>query len=102
MEMHRQGDILFVRVNENEIPEDAREQKDGVVAKGEVTGHHHRIKPGAVATLLVAANMAAWIRAKGDTDIVHEEHDTITLPPGDWEVRRQREYEPAGWRQVAD
>lgn len=101
MEMHRQGDILFIKT-ETGIPQDTKEQKDGIVAKGEVTGHHHRIGDGVKAALFVAANMSAWIRVKQKTDILHEEHNTVTLPVGEWEVRRQREYEPGGWRQVKD
>jgi hypothetical protein len=33
---------------------------------------------------------------------VHEEHDPIRIPPGAYRVVRQREYEPRGWRAVAD
>ncbi len=32
----------------------------------------------------------------------HEEHPAVPLPPGRYEVRRQREYTPEGWRQVED
>jgi hypothetical protein len=34
--------------------------------------------------------------------VVHDEHDTITLPPGDYEVVRQREYQPEAPQWVAD
>ncbi|NES46889.1 MAG: hypothetical protein F6K20_38270, partial [Moorea sp. SIO2C4] len=34
--------------------------------------------------------------------LTHEEHKAIELPYGSWMVRIQREYEPQGWRYVAD
>lgn len=34
--------------------------------------------------------------------IVHEEHATVTLPPGEYEVIRQREYAPEAPQWVAD
>jgi hypothetical protein len=32
-----------------------------------------------------------YLRLKEDTDLSHEEHSTIKLPPGDFEVRIVRE-----------
>ena len=34
--------------------------------------------------------------------LTHEEHQKVSIPQGDWLVRIQREYEPDGWRYVAD
>jgi len=96
--MYRQGDLLFVQA---EIPQDAEQQDDGVIARGEVTGHMHRISDGAKAVLMVAAAQA-YVRAMRDAEIVHDEHNAITLPAGDWQVVRQSEYTPSGWRQVED
>jgi hypothetical protein len=44
----------------------------------------------------------AYIRARYRAAVDHEEHATVMLPAGEYQVVRQREYEPAGWRQVAD
>ena len=98
-EMHRQGDIGFVKCDE--IPKGAKAQKDGIIARGEVTGHTHRIKNSNMGTLKVLAG-AAYLCAKKRMSIVHEEHNTINLPPGNWMVIRQREWTPEGWRQVVD
>jgi hypothetical protein len=98
MEMHiRQGDLLFVR---SEIPVEATEIADGVLARGEATGHTHRVRPGTTVALLAAG--MAYVRALSEAYVDHEEHTTVILPPGDWAVRRQREYRPDGWRQVQD
>jgi hypothetical protein len=100
-EMYRQGDLLFIRVND--IPEDATVKASGVIAEGEVTGHTHAIAhPGVDAVLKIAAGIA-YIQAMQDvTPIVHQEHNTIELPAGNWVVHRQREYTPEGYRTVQD
>jgi len=97
--MIRQGDLLFVKTDE--IPQEAKEDKTGIIARGEATGHTHRIRPGQQAALLIAAGMA-YINAMRECAIDHQEHSTVVLPPGEWEVKRQREYVPDGWRMVAD
>lgn len=98
--MYRQGDLLFVPIAA--IPAVATPVRDGVIARGEVTGHAHRLQISRGRTLLIAAGVM-YIRAMNRVATVdHEEHGPIALPPGNYEVRRQREYEPAGWRNVSD
>ncbi len=97
--MIRQGDLLFVRCES--IPADAARAVDGVIARGEGSGHSHRLRAGRGRMLFIAAGVA-YVRARYRAMIDHEEHGTVTLPPGAYKVTRQREYEPTGWRQVAD
>jgi len=99
MKMIRQGDLLFIRRTED-VPE-GDILTDGIVARGEATGHNHKITPGVKAALIMAAGMM-YIKAAEACSIDHQEHETVTLPPGNWTVQRQREYQPDGWRQVAD
>ncbi len=96
--MYRQGDILFVETDE--IP-NGTECKDGIIARGEVTGHSHRIAARVQAVVYLAAAMK-YIHAVGEAQVVHEEHGTIHLPPGKYQCIRQQEYTPEGWRQVED
>lgn len=101
----RQGDILFERDDltwQNKSPEDATIQDDGVVAKGEVTGHMHRISDGTKATLMIAAAMAYVRSISEDAEVVHDEHNSVVLPTGNWNVVRQKEYTPRGWVLVDD
>jgi hypothetical protein len=39
-------------------------------------------------------------------DVVHlrglDTHETLRLPRGTWEIRRQQEWSPEGWRRVED
>ena len=99
MKMYRQGDLLFVECNE--IPGDAEKIDTGILARGEATGHHHSLRSSARNVALMAAGVA-YVQAPSKAHIDHQEHHTITLPAGNWAVRRQREYTPDGWRTVLD
>lgn len=104
--MYRQGDVLLVPV-EN-VPEGLkqvpREQGRIVLAHGEATGHAHVLEGGKVEFLAsdLEEMEGRFARVLEQSELVHDEHDTITVPPGDYEVRRQREYEPEESRLVAD
>ena len=71
------------------------------MATGEVTGHKHRICEGEAE--LLQKDGTLYLRVFSSTALlVHEEHEAILIPQGDWMVKIQREYEPEGWRYVAD
>lgn len=99
--MFRQGDVLLVAT---EIP-------DGVelkplprvrVAEGEVTGHAHVVEKPDAGEVLTDVD-AEFVRIMGANGLLtHQEHSTIELPPGDYQVVRQREYAPDETRTVAD
>ena len=98
---YRQGDVLLVRVDR--IPSGAKEvaRRSLVLAEGEVTGHAHRIvDDGAV--MLTTDERLTFVRLAKRAQLVHEEHATIEVPPGSYQVTRQREYHPAEIRRVAD
>ncbi len=97
--MIRQGDLLFIPVEK--LPKETRETKETVLAKGESTGHAHRLSPGAQAAILMAGTIM-YLRVVQACQVVHEEHKAVDLQEGLYEVRRQAEYSPNGWRQVND
>ncbi|WP_245245984.1 hypothetical protein [Nostoc sp. ATCC 53789] len=71
------------------------------MAKGEVTGHKHRITEGNAE--LYDEDSTLYLRVFSESALLtHEEHKAISIPQGDWMVKIQREYEPEGWRYVAD
>jgi hypothetical protein len=94
----RQGDVLIKRVEE--IPEGLKpvplDRGRVILAYGEVTGHAHAVI-GDVQFL--AADLdemeQRFLRVEREAEVVHDEHATVTLPPGDYEVVRQREYTSA-------
>ena len=106
--MLRQGDILLVPVKAlpDGLKEVPRQRGRIVLAEGEVTGHFHAVEDEAATFLaknleevegrfLVIEAEAITAEAAG-VELVHPEHDTVVLAPGNYEVRRQREYSEAG------
>jgi hypothetical protein len=102
----RQGDVLLERVDH--VPAGLKtvplENGRRVLAHGEVTGHAHVLEGEAelFAPVDVAELEEMFLRVEAESALVHDEHDTITVPPGDWRVARQVEYSPEAVRQVAD
>ncbi|HEX7736934.1 MAG TPA: hypothetical protein VF458_18960 [Ktedonobacteraceae bacterium] len=97
MEMFRQGDVLITRIAR--LPEGLNERQSGVILVGEVTGHAHRLAQGRV---LEDAHGALFLEVPQRTQVVHEEHRTLTLEPGCYRITRQREYTPETIREIED
>jgi hypothetical protein len=75
-----------------------RVQGEPILARGEVTGHTHRIVEGQVRLYQVAAGIM-YLRVLSEfAKLYHEEHEDIVLPKGDYEVRQQREFDLLGGR----
>lgn len=73
-----------------------------VLAYGEVTGHAHAIHDRR-AKLWEAADGRRYLQVAQPCDLQHEEHSTIHIMPGTYEVIRQCEYAPGELpQQVAD
>lgn len=110
-----QGDVLIRRVGC--IPASATlvEPKNGrVVVTHSETGHDHvmildrkKAKPVAVEMYQSTGNpLVAWLKVNRPTALEHlrphDTHEPIMFGVGVYEVRRQREHTPEGWRQVQD
>ena len=96
-EMIRQGDVLLVPVDE--IPAGVRPvaRADGrlVLATGEATGHAHAVlDAGAHLLENDVDERFLQVLEEGGVTLTHEEHAAVRVPPGDYRVRRQREYVP--------
>lgn len=108
-----QGDLYVRRIDA--IPPNAKPMKSErgnfIVAHSE-TGHHHVVaeRPG-VQVFTTDDPLVSYLQVIEATDQMeallehlrpHDTHETIAIPPGNYELRRQREYTPEGWRRVAD
>lgn len=109
-----QGDVMFRRVDK--LPAGLTEVEPKklrkVVAHSE-TGHHHAIDDMGVRMFQGADPMVCFLVLESveHCDVVHhrpwDTHATMRLSGGGqvgsvFEVRRQREWSPAGWRRVED
>lgn len=88
MTQYRQGDLLIEKIPARQFSQYAARVENRVLAYGEVTGHSHRLAGGDL--WQDRGEMIAVLDAP--TDLIHEEHATITLPEGTYRVIRQREY----------
>ena len=94
----RQGDVLLLPMAANTA---GTKLSHLTLAEGEVTGHRHRISDGEAE--LYERDGVLYLRVLSATaTLTHEEHRAIAIPQGNWMIRIQREYEPEGWRYVAD
>lgn len=100
--LYRQGDVMFVAISK--APRGKKQvRKDGIVMHGEATGHAHRVADLKAAEVYdIGENCYLSVSASGGVSIVHDEHLPIQLPPGDYQIRRQREYAPEGIHNVID
>lgn len=103
--MFRQGDVLIVPVGAmpNGLKAVPREKGRVVLAHGETTGHAHAILDKGTALFRDPKLNKIFMRvADAPASLKHEEHGTISIPVGDYEIIRQREYSPERDRYVAD
>ena len=101
----RQGDIYFVQLKQDPGFESAKPLKAGIIARGEQTGHMHRVANSSLSdgALLSTMGDSMFLRSpeKGAI-IVHDEHGPLHLPAGLYAVVNQREFDGLGWRTVID
>lgn len=103
MTIYRQGDVLISGVAA--IPKEARPKVQAriVLALGEATGHAHVIEaPPDDAIELTTTDNERFLRIVAPVRVTHEEHAPIELPPGEYRISIQREYDPLADRLVTD
>ena len=89
--MYQQGDVLFESVDE--VNGDEFEVK-GLLVEGELTGHSHRVAVEDLEKVEVLKQFEQmFVKVNAPAKIVHEEHKTVELPVGNYEIRKVREYD---------
>ena len=117
---YQQGDVVMYKLNDEDFKTFSNEDKAGedypivnyagrtdtkaIFAFGEVTGHTHRVEMSemlkdAGVSLHMNYNSEAGVDVPNafevhneSVELQHEEHDTITLPPGNYVVKLVREF----------
>jgi hypothetical protein len=103
----QQGDVMLKKAV---IPSDAVTINDPILAKGEVTGHAHRLYDELGYTTrhtpqdpirkevksqnfeVLKKGNVLYLRVKEPVMLQHEEHDKVEVPPGDFLVDIVKEY----------
>jgi hypothetical protein len=103
-----QGDLMSRRIGTlpTKVTPSAAENGVHILAHSE-TGHHHVIEADAATRFIDDTNaFIAYLKVASETEIKHlrgfDTHEALTLTPGIYEVRQQREYFPEGFRPAAD
>lgn len=105
-----QGDVMIRRIDKmpKDLDEVAPEKGAYIVAHSE-TGHHHVIeaRPDVKMYKRAKDDYEAFLRiVAGQSTLEHKRdfdtHAPLSLPPGNYQIKRQREYIPEGFRRAAD
>ena len=111
--MAAQGDFIIMRIPS--IPAGVEQMKGEdafkhVIAHSE-TGHNHVMDRQHVDAFVKTGTKEAdlfelFLTVKEDTPIEHlrnfDTHESIMVTPGNYMIKRQREYTPEGFRKAAD
>lgn len=103
-EQFRQGDVMLERVPEipkDAIPVDWSKEGRVILVLGQATGHAHALSTDKT-TMRETGSGDRFLDVQDGAELVHEEHSTIPLPAGLYQVIRQREYSPEEIRNVND
>jgi hypothetical protein len=105
-QMGAQGDLLIMRIDR--LPDGLKEEKCGdriVVAHSE-SGHHHILETHEARLFRGADPFTCYLQLAGESQVVHnrtfDTHGTLSMGPGIWAFKNQREYQPEGWRRACD
>lgn len=112
-----QGDVMFMQVDTLPPTAVLIQQNTEVVVAHSETGHNHTLQstlPGKGIELFIDPSnpLKGWVKLAADANVVHhrpwDTHETLRLLADQsrgetvWEIRRQRERAPVGWRRVED
>ena len=105
-----QGDCLLRKIAKLPRGLTAVKSETGqfIIAHSE-TGHNHCIKERPTVKLYASLDQfRGYLEVTGDEPVVLEHHrsfdthEALEIQPGIYEIRRQREYTPQGYRRAAD
>jgi len=92
--LYQQGDVLIEKIEA--VPENTTvtEPENGrnVLAEGEATGHFHAISSDST-VLLENDAKEMFLSVKNEATLTHNEHNAITLPIGNYKIRKVKEYD---------
>ena len=87
LQYFQQGDCIIKRTSQIK----GKRLDHLTLAIGEATGHHHTITKGDAE--LYDHEGTLFLRVNSDeAELTHQEHNTITIPKGDYEIGMVREY----------
>jgi hypothetical protein len=89
MNVYQQGDVLLKSVDQ--VPAGTTREPLAVLAEGEATGHRHLALGEGVT--IESLPPVRYLRVPKGAVVVHPEHKTLKIPPGNYQIDRVREYD---------
>ena len=93
--LYQQGDVLLKKVygqiNLNDSERETLKDKRWVIAEGEHTGHAHAIAESEA--IVYHKDGKRYVLTEKGFTITHEEHGSVTVEPGIYEVGIVQEYD---------
>ena len=81
----QQGDVLLLKIKTTDLPDGCKPRTNRTLALGKATGHHHTFEAG----VAILDSPDGRVFAVNETDepkqLLHQEHNPITIPPGVYE-----------------
>jgi|688.fasta_scaffold00011_52 hypothetical protein len=95
----RHGDVFIFKLKKSVQSNNFKKQDELILALGEVTGHSHRVKSKEQGDILLfeddsKINDSTLFEIINESVLTHEEHEPITLSPGQYLSIIQTEYDP--------
>lgn len=90
----RHGDLGITPIEK--VEGSWKKHEELVLALGEATGHSHVLTPnkGAIVECLKGYDDVVFFRVcKGTATLKHQEHHTLTIQEGTYEIHREREWD---------
>jgi len=109
-----QGDVSIIRASQvgvKSLPKNAQEikpEKNGrLIVTHSETGHHHFVQKSEARFYGTDDPNICYLVVEGKyADLVHDrqtqQHETLRIPNGLYQINRQVEKRPEGWRRVED
>lgn len=91
MNIFRHGDLLIKEIVK--LPKELKKAQNNVLALGEVTGHSHRLNVNQICVFENKENQK-FLDLKQTISLIHEEHNEIQIPKGNYIIIHEREYDP--------
>lgn len=93
VKIYRHGDVLLRQVTEKPSGK-WRQHKRLTVQLGEATGHHHDlVGPRKNSILALEIEMRRYLELSDKCELRHQEHKTLQIDPGLYEVIIEREWD---------
>jgi len=99
IKLYQQGDVLIYKVDEEKENKGKNLKitpRGYVLAEGEHTGHAHVIDLPQIDKVLAFMDneMEIFLKVQEDVIVRHEEHNSVSLPPGNYIIDYVNEVDP--------